>query len=106
MDINNKLSFKCSKLIISICLLMQISFCITAHNVRTFLQNSPGQFTTVPSKIMKNYVNSQVIKAKNGSTIKFVCNFQNSNQMKNTSRHKLALNENILWIKVYKFKIR
>ena len=65
------------------------------------MQNHSGQSTAVIPKFMNGDAKSQIIKAKNGTTVKFVCNFQNSNQLKYTSHHKLALNENILWIKVY-----
>lgn len=75
--------------IISILILSQISTLCTMNVSGTTL--GPLEFDE-----------SQVIKVKNGTTIKLVCNFGNiHNLAKQESHHKLSLNENILWIKVF-----
>ncbi len=53
-----------------------------------FLQVSPNAL---------EFDESRVISTKNGSSIKLVCTFSKPNR---NTQHKLALNENVLWIKV------
>ncbi len=81
--------FMCLKQIISIIVIQHI-FVISALKADGRTGSAPLEF-----------VEGQVIKVKNGTTIKLVCNFGNIPSLAaEKNQQKLTLNDNILWIKV------